>query len=140
MQTCFPRAAAVLATLALAPLLGGCGGPANGGVPITGQVTLDGQPVKEGAISFMPVDGKSASAGGKIIDGKYECAVPPGEKSVTIYANRVTGQQPRDPSNPGGEKIDIVEQYIPAKYNTNSTLKITVPAEGGQFDMKLESK
>jgi hypothetical protein len=63
--------------------------------------------------------------------------VPPGEKQVAIYANRVTGPQPRDPS---GEKIDVVEQYIPAKYNTQTTLKITVPAEGGQFDMKLESK
>ena len=64
-------------------LLSGCGSSAY----ISGDVTYDGEPVEKGTITFLPADGKGASAGGVIEKGHYKAPnVPPGAKIIKIEA------------------------------------------------------
>ncbi|HTN77877.1 MAG TPA: hypothetical protein VL096_21615 [Pirellulaceae bacterium] len=109
----------------------GCGdsGAVNQ-VKVSGKITMDGTPLETGVVSFMPADGKGASAGATIANGQYSALVAPGLKKVSIYAEKVVGQQPRDPQDPAGEKTDVVQQLVPKKYNDNSQLQLDVPATG----------
>ena len=91
---------------------------------VTGSVTFDGTPVTEGQIIFRDAAGQTRSCGGPIEDGKYSFDASPGSKKVEITAMRdVPGKM--DTSNPGVE-VPLREQYIPAKYNTKSTLTAEV--------------
>jgi hypothetical protein len=68
-------------TLALLP---GCGG---GAARVAGEVTYEGRPVGDGAISFLPADGKGPAAGGPIVGGQYTVEdLTPGPKLVKIEA------------------------------------------------------
>jgi hypothetical protein len=136
------RGVGFLAVIALA-VLAGCG---SGRFPVHGDVTFGGKPVIEGTISFEPADGQGRATGGKIIDGKYELigntASQPGKKIVRIFASRKTGRKvPAGPWAPPGQTVDEVESYIPAIYNTESTLACEVVAGGSsQIDFNLKSK
>lgn len=75
------RILAVAAVLAVA----GCGIP---GASVTGKVTVDGQPLKDGYVTFTPEDGKGASAGCPVKDGAYSISgVQPGYKVMTVEAS-----------------------------------------------------
>lgn len=67
-------------------VVGGCG-PVNG--TMSGKVTFEGEPVQNGAISFLAEDGSTAAVGGSILQGNYEVSdIPPGPKVVKIEAVR----------------------------------------------------
>lgn len=52
---------------------------------LSGQVTYDGQPVENGAITLLPADGKGPSAGGPIKAGRYRVEqLTPGKKIVQV--------------------------------------------------------
>ena len=78
-------------------LLGaGCGTSKRGAV--TGKVTLNGEPLQVGQLSFVPVDPSlGPSAGATIINGEYkiDAAKGPlaGEYRVQINAFRKTGKK-----------------------------------------------
>ena len=68
----------------LLSLTPGCG---NGPASISGEVTYNGEPVGDGSITFLPADGKGATAGGMIEDGRFAVDnVTPGPKVVKIEA------------------------------------------------------
>src|SRR6476620_1216674 len=58
---------------------------------VTGNVTVDGEPAKVGAISFFAVDGRAPTAGAPIVDGKYTARVHPGQCMVQIRVSKVVG-------------------------------------------------
>src|SRR5687768_5614714 len=60
-------------TLVVAAVVAGCGGGGNTS-SVTGKVVANGQPVTEGSITFMPVDGKAGQpAGGEVqADGSFK--------------------------------------------------------------------
>jgi hypothetical protein len=111
----------------------GCGGaPADGKVRVWGTVTLDGSPLADGAILF---DGerKLPSEMGRIRNGKYEVRVAPGARVVRITSERVSPDK-RD-------KLDmpLVEQVLPARYNSASELRVTVNADKEEkFDLRSQ--
>ena len=115
----------------------GCGG--SGMTKVEGTVTIDGNPLGNGAIAFEAVDGKGPVAGATIVNGKYVTYVPPGVKSVRITGFEVTGQEPMYQGRPDGPKRDIVKDVVPAKYNTNSELSFTVDSSGTPGDFELTS-
>lgn len=43
----------------------------NQSTTVSGQVTLNGEPVQKGSISFRPIDGLGKSCGSMIEDGRY---------------------------------------------------------------------
>jgi len=116
----------------------GCG-KSDGRLAITGNVTFEGSPLAEGAITFFPIGGSGVSSGGSIVQGAYTSDIMPGKYAVQITANRKTGKML--PSNPGDPPLEEFEQYIPAKYNKKSELTIDVENKRKQtFDFTLESK
>ena len=127
--------------LTLVAVLGltGCSqGPAKS--HITGEVTLDGDTVDEGSISFVPSDGQSPTAGGLIENGTYSVDVPPGPKKVMITSPEVIGQKKAYESDPNSPMIDIVRERIPTKYNAQTELTYDVPSRSEEKNFELKSK
>src|SRR5262245_44741406 len=92
MRALFGAGLVVLLCLAFLP---GCGG--TGQVEVEGTVTYDGQPVKAGAIAFVPADNQGLSSGGTILDGKYHIPASVGPKTgkyrVEIRWAKPTGKK-----------------------------------------------
>jgi hypothetical protein len=116
----------------LALVLPGCDhGPPQG--TVKGTVTLDGQPVDGGVITFVPADGNSQPEAVPITAGEYTVTMPLGEKRVEIYW-APSGGQSADTASQGREQI---VQRIPAKYNAQSTLTHTVVKGEARKDFPL---
>lgn len=116
----------------------GCSAPADIGT-VQGNVTLDGRPLEAGIVRFVPVDGQSPTADASVTDGQFAATVPVGEKRVEISAPKVTGQQ-KMYNTPDSPTVDIVKELLPARYNVNSELTLTV-RDGSQeavFDLHSE--
>jgi len=129
----------VLASLAVGFLIAcsGCGSRGPATIKVTGQVMFDGTPVPEGSITFKRGSDSKAFSG-VIKNGAYEVPCEEGEMVVEITAMReVPGKF--DTSNPG-VKVPLEEQYIPAKYNTASTLSAKVDSGHKSFSFDLKSK
>ena len=121
-----------LLTAAFGPVFfGGCNSSPQQG--IEGTVTLDGKPLEKGNVSFRPQSGTaSPSAGAEIVGGKFSIApkggLLPGKFRVEITAMRPTDRKTLDHFS--GKMVTISEQYIPAKYNKESTLEAVVESGG----------
>jgi hypothetical protein len=110
-----------------------------------GQVTFSGQPIAKGTIVFVPQGDKpGASATADVVDGKYELPKQRGPSvgthRVEILATRVRGKQEAGMPYPPGTLVDMTEQYIPAQFNHQSTLKVEIKAGANQHDFKLEAQ
>lgn len=139
-----------LGIVAVAAVLasGGCGkrGPAL--IPVTGTVTLDGQPLEGVNVTFMPVAGAEGEGGIAVTDasGKYELkqfrgtgkGTAAGEYRVTISKVVMADGSPI-PADKSAAEVQT-KDLLPAKYSDlgATTLTATVK-EGGQpinFDLK----
>src|SRR5690606_33669329 len=108
---------------------------------------LDGKPLADGAIRFVPIGETRGPTWGAVIkDGKYATAgagVPVGTLLVEIEAHRPLPGYSTAPEASGG--VDIggppLEQYLPAKYNPASDLQITIEPGSSALakDFALES-
>ncbi|NLF73736.1 MAG: hypothetical protein GX575_32275 [Candidatus Anammoximicrobium sp.] len=115
-------------------ILSGCGGGGPAEYSVTGTVTFDGQPVEKGEIRFLPAEPGGAAYAGAIVNGTFECKVTEGAKRVEISATR------EDPT-PAPDGLPNYVSYIPAVYNTESTLKAEVKSSDGNtftFDLKSQ--
>jgi hypothetical protein len=115
----------------------GCG--RSGPVSIHGIVSVDGQPLERGKIDFQPADNKGPTAAAAIQDGKYECEVMPGTKTVSITGGKVTGKHPFTPGNPASPMVEELKSLVPACYNTESTLSCDVIYGTSLYDFKLKT-
>lgn len=111
----------ILLLVAPVLMLLGCGS-SDGKVNVSGEVKFAGKSVKQGAITFTPIDGKTSTEGGVITDGNYKARVPQGKSRVAIVGSRVTGKKKLYDS-PNSPEQDITEQYLPDKYNTKTELE-----------------
>jgi len=110
-------------------------------IRVTGTVTLDGQPVEQGAIKFYAEDGQSPGGGGSIKDGTYVANVPPGKKKVLINGQKVVGTE-KLYDTPDSPTRDKLEQITPPIYNSlyNSPLTADVSKETKELNFELDSK
>jgi hypothetical protein len=100
--------------------------------PVSGTVSFDGEAVSNGQILFLAIDKSSAPAAGRIEEGAYRIEASAGPKRVQIRAARVVRQAPEAI---GPEYQD----YIPGRFNTESTLSAEVkPDNENRFDFQLE--
>ena len=91
---------------------------------LRGEVSFDGRAVEGGTIDFIPVDGTAGpSAGGPIVNGRYEFAAKGGVHTDGIYMVRIIGLKGTGRFVRGHE---TKENFIPKAYNSKSTLKISV--------------
>ncbi len=139
---------AVLLGSCLGWMVIGCGGSPRAAV--LGKVTIDGAPLPEGSITFIPVDRHSGqTAGAKIVQGEYELAAEqgllPGEYEVQIRAVRPTGKKVWDGMGddraPAGQKnmVDQIASYLPVRYNDRTELRAKIePGKVNQCDYALQ--
>lgn len=132
------RTPKLFGALILASVLAGCSSKHAGGT-VKGTVTLDGQPLVAGQILFVAVDQASPSAEATITAGQFEALVPPGEKRVEIRAPKVTGKK-KMYDTPDSPTVDVTVELLPAKYNVNSELKMTVDGSAQEQKFDLLSK
>lgn len=112
-----------LVTLVLCAALGCSGGLSE----VSGTVKLNGQPVTEGAITFIPIEGNTgAGAGATIQNGKYHiprsAGVSPGKNRVELRAFRETSRKVQDPTGKPGTLTTERVMAFPPEYNDHSTL------------------
>ncbi len=112
----------------------GCGPSGPYRVTVTGQVSLDGKPVKGGSISFENT-ATGHAARGDIGDGSYEIAVPPGEYKIAVEPSLVEVPS-RNPNSPPTTKY---ADNIPKKYHSIRTtdLSADVSDDKASFDFEL---
>jgi hypothetical protein len=102
---------------------------------VAGRVTWNGEPLPEGNIIFAAADGAPVEDHGRIVAGEYRFRVKPGKKRVRIYASRDTGKL--DPVMRQAERV----QYLPERYNAQSTLEIDVTLPGpNSWDFPLTDR
>ena len=123
--------------------ISGCGNDSRR-QQLEGTVKLDGEPLAEGSIMFIPQSGTSGpSAGGPIKEGRFsiesERGTFAGKFLVRVTATHKTGRKIRDPDS--GVMIDEEVEIIPARYNRQSELTVDVQEnEMKPFDFLLRSK
>jgi hypothetical protein len=120
--------------------LSGCGGATS--TALHGAVTLDGAPVTNGSIVFLPVAADGPKAAAAIEDGKYtipaEEGLEPGVYRVEVSWHKPTGR--KIPSADPGIMMDETKEAIPARFNTDSTLTAELSAGQAQKDFALTTK
>lgn len=134
------RASLLLATTLL---LAGCSDPGPERASISGSITLDGKPVEQGSITFVPTEGTSGPTAGDVISGgQYEIprALGPlvGKNKVELRSWRLTGRQIPNPMSPGSTMEERVEAF-PAQFNNETTLVREITAGHNSLDFDLKS-
>lgn len=119
----------------------GCGDESSS-VTVSGNVTLDGEPIEVGMIRFVDQSGVVPSAAGPIEDGKYSVEIEPGEKTVLIQGYKADGFLGME--GPSGEKAPNLIPIVPDVYNSEQdpllTTSITEAADNLDFKCDTEGK
>ena len=129
MGSLMVRLRLALCLLALAgPLAAGCSDPHGGRLEVTGTAKLKGQPLKDGTVSFEPLDGQATRAtavltageftiprASGLVPGKYLIRVSAGDGKTAV--NPVNADQP---PGPGGGTNVISKELVPADWNVKS--------------------
>lgn len=128
----------------------GCGGGPSlpDTVPVSGKVTLNGQPLADASVTFVPT-GTTRGDGGfgtTAADGRYELRYLRGGAGVPAGTYRVVISKRAMPDgSPAVEGPDVApidspaREVLPPKYSHEeyTTLSATVPAGGGTIDFQL---
>lgn len=104
----------------------GCGPTGPERASVSGVVTLNGQAIEQGSITFLPASGNAGpSAGGVISGGKYDIRKVDGpvlgSARIELRAWKKTGRQIPNPMSPGATMDEKVEAFD-AEFNDESTL------------------
>jgi hypothetical protein len=129
--------------------LAGCGGPTF--APVEGKVTLDGQAVSAGRVTFYSADGKSAIIAKISPDGTYRAVdvpcetvrvtVAPLEKLERIRVQRGAKGKASGISEAQAEALENTTK-IPEKYADPdaSGLTVTVKSGANTYNIEISSK
>ena len=97
---------------------------------VKGTITLDGQPLPNAAVDFVPAQARGSS-GVTDTSGVY----------TLMYDQTLKGAAVGDHTVKIRTKVEAgTKEKLPAKYNEQSELKATVKAGENTFDFKLLSK
>jgi hypothetical protein len=123
----------------LALALVGCGKKSNI-VPVSGRVTLDGQPLANVAVNFGPqtggLDGAYAAYGKTDADGRFALKlVDDGQRGATVGTNRVTLNESSGAAESDGAAAKVQFKLPPTA--RDGTLQFVVPP-GGTAEANFE--
>lgn len=153
-----PRRAGFLAITAILVLIAGCtdSGPALG--TVTGTVTMDGEPLPNAIVSFVPEAGGRASVGTTDENGTYQLGYVNqlgaliGSHKISITSvvqsddtdfSEIRSDDPRYEEMLRTRKSDydnaVVKEPIPVAYNKKSTMTREVERGKNVIDFPLSS-
>lgn len=138
-----PHTLHLMLALLLASLVGCSGGPKP--LPVSGVVTLDGQPVADAGVMFFPAESGPVASGTTDANGKFQLkttntlGVLPGEYRVAITKKEESGPSTFGVVDPRRIKVKWI---IPQKYGNPeaSGLKASVGRDHSEFNFALSSK
>lgn len=119
-------------------------------VPVSGTITLDGQPVKDAAVMFMLKPGGRIATGITDAAGRYTLSTHPTGNGAFEGNHTVTVSLYRDESSPGtntpegavsGSSLVKIVWLVPEKYSqpAHSNLTATVSRNQATYDFELTS-
>lgn len=132
-----------LLLFALLASLTGCGAGAKV-EPVSGTVTLNGKPLPNAVVRFMPKPQEDPQAvkmlamGETDDQGRYTLQVFDGPAGAVVGVNRVTISTAKSIDD-GTEEGARTPEKVPPKYNSQTTLEFEVPAGGtdsANFDLE----
>jgi hypothetical protein len=124
---------------------GGCGG--RGTLPCSGVVTLDGKPLADAAVAFLPKSGGPPATGRTDAEGRFTLTTPPdspgalpGDYAVTVAA--FTVKPPKQLKATDVYEQAPIEWRAPQRYSRPETSELTATIARGQqeFPFALKSK
>lgn len=120
----------------------GCSSKTVKTVKVTGKITIDGNPIEQGSISFIEIDGKTPTGGGSIKDGTYIANVPPGNKKVTVLGTKLVGTEPEFADVKDSPMRNKYESVTPPDYSNVETtpLKAEIIKATNDLHFDLSSK
>jgi hypothetical protein len=127
----------LLASIGCAALVIGCSSKkSDAGARLEGVVTLDGNPITEGNLQFIPPQSnKQGPVVVSIKDGRYVApAVPLGKIRVLVGATKKTGRMIKEYSTPYPEVVSI----IPERYRDG--IEINVTGDNPNQNIELKSR
>ena len=114
--------------------------------PVTGKVTLDGQPAAGVAVSFAPAGGTTGNGAYASTDesGSYSLQYRTGDPGIPAGEYEVSfskmAQPDGSPIPEGQTAADVMaENVLPERYQRRPQ-RVTVPEGGKTFDFELTSK
>jgi hypothetical protein len=142
----FDLTAAMLATIGVLGILTGCG-PSSDRLAVSGEVTLNGTPLDQGAIRLTSTGTeKLRASGGMIQNGEFhipqEKGLPPGTYLVEISAPD-TSVPPVVYKGVPGEPVlpPTAPERIPPEFNANSKKTVDVSADSdNHFVFEITSR
>lgn len=127
-----------LPALAFLGFFAGCGSN-NPELTVSGNVTINGEPIEGGSITFVAEDGVAATGGGTIQNGKYTAIVLPGRKKVLVLGSKLVGEEPEYQGVPDSPMRQVFQTVTPEKYNAAHLTPLTANIEkaGESLDFAL---
>jgi len=119
--------------------------------PITGVLTIQGQPLPNASVQFIPAGGGThgmgalgvSDASGKftvISSRQSDAGIPPGDYNVMVSRWAEPDGTPLPPDALQADHLDAKET-IPAPYSgPGSPLKVTINKEGGEIKIDVPGK
>jgi hypothetical protein len=109
------------------------GGP--DGIDVRGNITLNGQPLGQGIMSFIPAPGTAGLSGeAEIRDGQYLAKhIKVGNYAVEIRSFQKTGKRVTGPYGMTDEQLNV----IPDRYHKNTILQFVPANDPNQLDFHL---
>jgi hypothetical protein len=99
-------------------------------VPVSGTVLIDGEPLKQGNIQFVPKEGRPSS--GRISSGHFTLTCYDGNDGALLGTHRVQVAANRIISD------SKIEWYAPPKYADFRTSEVNVEVTKPVDDLKIE--
>jgi hypothetical protein len=128
MRTCF-----ILLGITVSLVIAGCGGRGYPTAQIQGRVTVGGQPVARGSITFTPLQpGRGPGTSASVESGRYTVEnAPQGRVRVDFQALKDTGRT----ETQFGKTYPVMVNLIPDKYRAG--LEIEVAGDSKTQDFSL---
>ena len=103
-------------------IMAGCGSKASVG----GRVTIGGQPVESGFVTFFPADDKGQAVGAQIVDGEYTIdEIVPGKKRISVNITDPTAgpgaNTPKSRDETNAERLSMAKKRPKATKNPTKT-------------------
>ena len=114
-------------------------GCSNGKSSVTGSVTIDGQPVASGSVTFVKQGGELAREGAVIQGGSFHANIPPGTYKLELNGQKVVGKRKQKAFDGTDEEVELTDEVFPPRYNTKSELLEEIKPGANVVTLDLKS-